>query len=769
LGLGVLFFPVFAIAQPVRGLPGDFWADVVLGQTDFSQMTFNEATAKRLARPGGAFVDRTSTPNRLYVYDAGNNRILGFSDIGVLSPNQATTGGTSWAPDIVLGQQDYTHTAANGDSQLQDFPGFNFASYLSSTDPLPDPTASTLCLLDPRVVSPGESGSGATLAVDAEGNLYVPDYYNNRVLRYDAPTYTGEAAGHEWGQPDFSSYRPNQGGSPTNATLSFMNQRGFLTAGVAIDAWGNLWVTDTGNQRVLRFPNPNAPSPGIPSSSADVILGQTGVAATNDLDLGHFYYPGSVRVDPSGVVFVADGPPASNPAKTQGGRVLIFKPASVNGMGVPQYSNGQLPDGSVTYGLVWPTGLEFDPSGDLWVNDFGDDQMIQYHMDLSAVPPTGTPVKLLLRSQLYSGAGTPVDPATSDNADFYYSYPPSSVMSADSPEYHHDNGGGLGVDSAGDVFAVFSDPVIDCMRYPAPIPALIPTGGVTATDLPGAPTEAHAPDIAVFKSGQDPDTGGINNVITGSSVDALGLAVGYSAAATQLIASEYHRLDYWNLDTAHEPSAGLSDGKTADGFAGTTPSTVDYLAGENFGRICTDQAAGQPHLWAIHGDGNNLWVEVYNLPLTPWQGASITLNLPMPVLGGGSFNCGLAGNRRMDGIAVDPTGNYLWLSDTSNNRVFRVRNALGVSPGPTPVVDIILGQSGAAATLANMGGVEGADTLNQPGAVTYDHHGNLYVSDFSLETNGNGPPSVATTCLPPTSTPKTAISTAAAWVSATPA
>jgi len=737
---GAAFFLLWSAlsgAQPVRGVANDYWADIVLGQTDFSQMTFNTAVANRVARPGGVFVDRVSSPNRLYVYDAGNNRILGFSNPGVLSPNQGTASLTGWNPDIVLGQADFTHTAANGDSQLQNFPGYNFAAYLSSTDPLPNPTASTLCLLDPRVVSPGESGSNASMAVDSQGNLYVPDYYNNRVLRYNAPVASTEPAAYEWGQPDFTSYQPNQGGPAGNNTLSFMNQRGFLVAGVAIDNWGNLWVTDVGNDRVMRFPNPNAPSPGIPSATADVILGVTGVPATNDLDMAHFYYPGAVRVDASGNVFVADGPPASDPSKNQGGRVLIFEPQSVNGQGVPQYSTGQAPAGAVTNGLVWPTGLEFDPSGDLWVNDFGDTQVILYHINTAVTPPTGTPVKLLLRSKFFPGTGSPADALTADNSDFTYAYPPASVMSANSPEYHHDNWGGLGVDSAGDVFVAFSDPIIDIMRYPAPIPGLTVSGGVTTVNLSGLPNEAHAPDVAVFKNLQDPDTGGINNTVTNTSVGALGLAVGASASATQLIAAENRRLTYWNLDYSNPPSLGLSNGKAADGFAGTTAATVNYLAGEGFGRICADQAPGQPHLWTLHGDNNNLWVEAYNLPLTPWQSGAVSFGFPMHILGGGSITIGSPGNQVMWGIAADPTGNYVWLSDPVNNRVFRVRNALGVSPAPTPEVDIVLGQHNAAATLINQGGSETAYTLNLPGAVTYDHHGNLYVSDFSLEANGN--------------------------------
>lgn len=727
--------PLYA-QSPVRGVANDFWADVILGQSDFSQMSMNTVGPQRLARPGGVFVDRVSSPNRLYVYDAGNNRILGFSNVGVLSPNQTTTGAPAWSPDIVLGQADFTHMAANGDSQLQTFPGFPFGPYLSLTDPLPSPTASSLNLLDPRVVSPGESGSNASLAVDSQGNLFVPDYYNNRILRYDAPTYSNEAASYVWGQPDFTHYRPNQGGPAGNNTLSFQNGRGFLVTAVAIDPWGNLWVTDTGNDRVMRFPNPNSPAFGVPSTTADIIFGVTGVPATNDLDQTHFYYPGAIRVDANGVVFVADGPPSSN-AKAQGGRILVFKPQSYDGSGRPQYTSGQAPSGAVTNGLVWPTGLEFDSSGDLWVNDFGDTQVTLYHFNLAGSPITASPTKLLMRSQFFTGIGSPIDAATSDNLDFNYAYPPAAVMSANSPEYHHQNWGGLGVDSAGNVYVNTNDPIFDIFRYPAPIPSLTVSAGVTATNLPGFPTEAHAPDVAVFKSAQDPDTGGIANNMTNWSVGALGLALGYSASATQLIASENHRITYWNLDPTNQPSLGLTNGKAADGFAGTTAATVNYVAGYQFNRIATDRAA-TPHLWAIHGNSNNVWVEVYNLPLTPWANGAVSVTFPLPILGGGTFNIGQVGNQALEGIAVDPAGSYLWLVDSINNRVARVRNPLGVAPSPTPVVDIILGQPSAAATLQNQGGGETAKTLYLPGEVTYDHHGNLYVSDFSLEANGNG-------------------------------
>ncbi len=503
-----------------------------------------------------------------------------------------------------------------------------------------------------------------------------------------------------------------------------MNQRGILNAGVAIDSVGNLWVTDTGNLRVLRFPNPNAPNPGLPSTTADLILGQTGVPATDDQDLSHFYYPGSIRVDPNGNVFVSDDPPPTG-TRIEGGRVLIFKPVSIVN-GVPQYNNGQIPDGVITFGLNRPTGLEFDPSGNLWVADSLNTQVIEYNIDFSTTPPTATPLKLLLRYQLYPGSGAAVDPTSADGPDFTnYTSPPSSTLCSQCPEYFHDNWGGIGVDSAGNVFVSFMDPMIDVLRYPAPIPGLNYSGGIYTVNLPNA-GEAHAPDVDVFKPQQNPGAGGMSNHVSNYTVGALGLAIGSGSGITQLIAADGHRLMYWNLDYTNQPSLGLTNGKAADGFAATTPSTYLYFAGDWFGRICTDSASPQPHLWTLHANGGGVWVETYNLPLVSWQTGSAVINSSVPVLGGGSLTWSA------QGIAVDPTGQYLWLADTMNNRVIRIRNPL-----TSPQVDIILGQPDAVSNAINQGGVESAYTLNLPGAVTMDHHGNIYVSDFSLESNGN--------------------------------
>jgi secreted PhoX family phosphatase len=86
------------------------------------------------------------------------------------------------------------------------------------------------------------------LVVDTQGNLYVADYFNSRVLEYDTPLTDDVTADRVFGQPDFTSRTSNNGGISANS-LSFPQ-------GVAVDVQGNLIVADSNNQRVLEYDRP---------------------------------------------------------------------------------------------------------------------------------------------------------------------------------------------------------------------------------------------------------------------------------------------------------------------------------------------------------------------------------------------------------------------------------------------------------------------------------------------------------------------------------
>jgi hypothetical protein len=109
---------------------------VILGQPDFSSVTPNETTASKLFNPSGVYVDRSVRPNRVYIYDGGNNRVLGLSHLGVVAsgPNagEPCTSDSDWsAPcqieanrpaDVVLGRPSFATSACNGDSAYQAIP-----------------------------------------------------------------------------------------------------------------------------------------------------------------------------------------------------------------------------------------------------------------------------------------------------------------------------------------------------------------------------------------------------------------------------------------------------------------------------------------------------------------------------------------------------------------------------------------------------------------------------------------------------------------------
>jgi hypothetical protein len=290
------------VSAPVRGVEGDLWADTVLGASDFGENVVYHPTKYGVYYPGGVLIDKTVKPNRMYIADCNNNRVLGFKST---TPKNGA--------DIVLGQPDFESSGGNGDSCAQLFPYRGKAS------------ASTLCLTNPIQISIGETVAKVKMAVDQEGNLYVPDIYNHRILKYNDPFGTDGVADEVWGQTDFAGNEPNRGETtPGNNTLKFV-ERG----GVALDAEGNLWVSDSGNNRVLRFPRDA--KTGVVARNADIVLGQPDFSSNRDTgytrSLAEMWNPTDVEFDSTGKLYVCDG--ISNAFD---GRVLVFEPPFESGM-----------------------------------------------------------------------------------------------------------------------------------------------------------------------------------------------------------------------------------------------------------------------------------------------------------------------------------------------------------------------------------------------------------------------------------------------------
>jgi len=143
---------VLAWKNVVAFTKGDF-ADLAIGQRDLLSTSPQGPAgdlSTGLSSPVGLAVDRVGS---LYVVDAGNNRILRYP-----APFKQT--GDLLTVDLVIGQANLSGNSTNAG--------------------LTAPTASTLSL---------ESDSGvfrAGLAFDLQGNLWVSDPGNNRVLQFPA-------------------------------------------------------------------------------------------------------------------------------------------------------------------------------------------------------------------------------------------------------------------------------------------------------------------------------------------------------------------------------------------------------------------------------------------------------------------------------------------------------------------------------------------------------------------------------------------------------
>src|SRR5258706_78810 len=139
--------------------------------------------------------------------------VTGLLLAGWAAPPPAQAANLDTIADDVLGQADFTHNAVNA--------GGLGASSLNVP----------------------ESG-----ALDAHGNLYVADIVNNRVLEYDTPLSSGATADRVIGQPGFISNTADTGGRSANS-LNY-------PTGVAVDAQGDLFVSDNSNNRVLEYDAP---------------------------------------------------------------------------------------------------------------------------------------------------------------------------------------------------------------------------------------------------------------------------------------------------------------------------------------------------------------------------------------------------------------------------------------------------------------------------------------------------------------------------------
>ena len=181
------------------------------------------------------------------------------------------------------------------------------------------------------------------VAVDAAGNLYIADRYNNRIRRVDPfGTITTIAGTGEYG---FSG----DGGPAVAARLR-------LPYGITADTAGNLYIADTFNDRIRQI-DPSGTITTIAGTGLSGFSGDNGPAIQARL-----YRPGGVAVDAAGNLYIAD---------SYNNRIRRVDPfgtiTTIAGTGEYGFSGDGGP--AVAARLRLPYGIIVDTAGNLYIAD----------------------------------------------------------------------------------------------------------------------------------------------------------------------------------------------------------------------------------------------------------------------------------------------------------------------------------------------------------------------------------------------------------------
>ena len=687
--IGIL--TILATMVAVTMLPaatGDTVADHVLGQQDFLHSSQNTVDGVSLNMPTFVAVDRAS--HRLYLSDTLNNRVLGWHDISTFVNGQPA--------DLVLGQPDFFSGLKNGNG------GPN--------------------------VGPLTYNAPTGVAVDSQGNLYVADSGDDRVLEYNTPFSScagfpcvGAGPSMLFGQiGNYFAGGCNLGGFTVAASADSLCN----PVGVAVDSHDNLYVADAANNRVVEFNTPLTTTivPGSGDTTADFVFGQ-GAAGTDFTDLkcnnnavvsaNFMCNPRAVGVDLSGNVFVSD---------RDNSRVLEYNEASTPpANAAPNMVFGQSSfSGSVctatATGLCFPQQLSFDSSNNFYVADEGSNRVVEFNTPLTttATPGSGDTVADLV-------FGVPTLTSVGNCLTGH----PSSSSSTCGPA-------GVDVDNAGDVFVADT----------ADNRVLVFDNALATNTV--ADIVLGQPDFAHYNA---------NSVDPGGLFNPRQAAIDRNSTPNHLYVADTtnSRVLGWNNATSfiNGAPADLVLGQP-DFYTGTSNTGGESLSSMK-GPI---GVAVDSHSDLYVSDNSNNRVLEFTAPF-------VACGSTFPCVGGAAATVfGLTGTSTQScvapsattlcnpkGIGLDPSDN-LFVSDVTNNRVMGYISPLTVTATPgsgDTIADIVFGQASAFTTgdCNHPSSTVSASSLCGPSAVSADATGNIFIADTTnnrvLEFNETSPPS----------------------------
>jgi sugar lactone lactonase YvrE len=184
--------------------------------------------------------------------------------------------------------------------------------------------------------------------VDDSGNVYIDDNGNSCIRKVNTSGVISTIAGNGvlWGYS-------GDGGMATSATLS-------NPTGIALDAAGNLYIADWGNNRIRKVTK----ATGIITTIVGDTLG--GYSGDNGADTAaQLFWPRSVVVDAAGNIYIGDQ--ENNVVRMIDNTGII---TTVAGNGTSGYSGNHGP--AIAAELQYIAGLAVDAAGHLFIADEGN-------------------------------------------------------------------------------------------------------------------------------------------------------------------------------------------------------------------------------------------------------------------------------------------------------------------------------------------------------------------------------------------------------------
>jgi len=580
----------------------------------------------------------------------------------------------------------------------------NWATSVSASTPVP----ADIYTLDGMRLDTGKGGSALKAALNnpgsvyssTSGDVYIAETTANEVSEIPAAT------GTQWGIPmtagDIYTIAGSQYGAPgdsgngTAATSALLNQ----PQGLTMDSAGNLYVADSGNNRVLEIPA--ATGGGMTADDIYTVAGNAGGSAGHSGDGGaataaFLNDPVGLAFDTSSDLYVADaGNNRVQEVFASGGQTwgqTMSAGDIYTAAGSASGTSGTSPNGTALSSsrLNGPEGVTVSSGGDLYIADTQNNRIVE------AAKSGGTQWNISMSADdIYTVAGS----ATGGSGRSSSGTLATSALLTTPTGVVAGNGTQLYVTDAG------NNRIEEVAR-------------TSHTEWGIAMTKY---DLYVIAGSSSAGFSGDGGPATSATLDAP-LAVGLDGSFNLYIA------DYLN-HRIREVTASNGDIATYAGTGATIPQEGD-------GGPAATAALYQPLSEAFDGlgdvliadAGNNRVQEIAAASHTQF-GISMTAGDVYTVAGNASGHAGISGDGGLarlaylsgpEAVAVDAAGN-LFIDDTGNNRIQEVSAGTGN-------ISTVAGSASGTAGISGDGHAATSALLSSPQSVALDAAGDIYIAD----------------------------------------